>query len=159
MEGDAGVGRAGRGGGHARRRQGRGAGRSQPPVTLRYYQSPSAFRRSGALTPSGLTFDYRLSPFMGCEKCDPEKNPYCFEHYTPWWNRGEIRVKTTTLALLRRVLDSGEGTAVSGDEAPQRDRRQRGGYARRAERGRREGRVDRHPLSSSVTSTTNHPPP
>jgi hypothetical protein len=81
-----------------------------PPPTIRYYKSPSAFRRAGALTPSGLAFTYRLSPFMGCEQCDPGKNPYCFEHYNPWWRRGEIRVKTNTLPLLREVLGTGANT-------------------------------------------------
>jgi len=82
---------------------------SNPPPAprIRYYRSPSAFRRAGALTPPGLSFDYRLSPFMGCEQCDPEKNPCCFEHYNPWWTRGEIRVKTNTVALLRETLGSG----------------------------------------------------
>lgn len=80
----------------------------EPPVNIRYYRSPSAFRRAGALTPAILSFTYRTSPFMGCEQCDTERNPYCFEHYNPWWKKGEIRVKTNTTTLLREVLDSGE---------------------------------------------------
>lgn len=80
----------------------------ESPVTIRYYQSPSAFRRAGALTPLQLSFTYRLSPFMGCEQCDIKRNPYCFEHYNPWWKEGEIRVKTNTTSLLREVLESGE---------------------------------------------------
>ena len=86
----------------------RGAGAVKSTVTIRYYQSPSAFRRAGALTPPSLVFTYRLSPFMGCEQCDRQRNPYCFEHYNPWWRDGEIRVKTNTTALLQEVLGSGE---------------------------------------------------
>ena len=83
---------------------------ASPPPTIRYYKSPSAFRRAGALTPPGLAFTYRLSPFMGCEQCDPGKNPYCFENYNPWWKPGEIRVKTNTVPLLREVLGTGANT-------------------------------------------------
>lgn len=86
----------------------RGAGAVEPPVRIRYYESPSAFRCAGALTPSALVFSYRLSPFMGCEQCDRQRNPYCFEHYNPWWKQGEIRVKTNTTILLREMLDSGK---------------------------------------------------
>lgn len=86
----------------------RGAGAVETPVTIRYYKSPSAFRCAGAITPSALVFSYRLSPFMGCEQCDRQRNPYCFEHYNPWWRQGEIRVKTNTTTLLREVLDSGK---------------------------------------------------
>jgi DNA repair photolyase len=85
---------------------------ASPPPTIRYYKSPSAFRRAGALTPAGLAYTYRLSPFMGCEQCDPEKNPYCFEHYNPWWRRGEIKVKTNTLALMKEVLGTGANTGA-----------------------------------------------
>ena len=80
----------------------------ESPVNIRYYQSPSAFRRAGALTPTILSFTYRTSPFMGCEQCDTERSPYCFEYYNPWWKKGEIRVKTNTTTLLREVLESGE---------------------------------------------------
>jgi len=80
----------------------------ESPVNIRYYRSPSAFRRAGALTPTILSFTYRTSPFMGCEQCDTERSPYCFEYYNPWWKKGEIRVKTNTTTLLREVLESGE---------------------------------------------------
>lgn len=80
----------------------------EPAVIIRYYKSPSAFRRAGALTPSLLAYTYRLSPFMGCEQCDKKRNPYCFEHFNPWWKKGEIRVKTNTKTLLHEVLGSGK---------------------------------------------------
>jgi len=80
----------------------------ESPVNIRYYRSPSAFRRAGALTPTILSFTYRTSPFMGCEQCDTERSPYCFEYYNPWWKKGERRVKTNTTTLLREVLESGE---------------------------------------------------
>ena len=78
---------------------------SEKSFKVRYYKSPSAFRCSGALVPPGLNFTYRLSPFMGCEQCSVDKNPYCFENYNPWWKKGEIKVKTNTKELLTSTLD------------------------------------------------------
>lgn len=74
------------------------------PFDIKYYKSPSAFRRSGALHPKELVYKFRLSPYMGCEQCDLEKNPHCFENYNPFWKKGEIRVKTNTISDLKKNL-------------------------------------------------------
>lgn len=68
------------------------------------YQSPSAFRISGAFIPRSLKYmhiyDYRLSPYMGCTK----RCIYCFELVNRNVRKNEVKVKTNAVKYVRKVL-------------------------------------------------------
>jgi DNA repair photolyase len=81
-------------------------GGQNPNVYFTRYQSPSAFRRAGAFIPKSLkymqTYDYRLSPYMGCTK----RCIYCFELVNSNVRKNEVRVKTNTVKYVRKVLST-----------------------------------------------------
>jgi DNA repair photolyase len=79
-------------------------GEKNPTITYTRYETPSAFRRAGAFLPRKIiemdTYEYRLSPYMGCSK----RCTYCFELHNEFVGPNEVKIKTNTVSLLKEVI-------------------------------------------------------
>ncbi len=75
-----------------------------PNVRYVKYETGSAFRRAGAFLPRKIikrnTYEYRLSPYMGC----PKRCQYCFELHNEFIHIDEVKIKTNTVSLLKKTL-------------------------------------------------------
>ncbi len=79
-------------------------GEENPKISYTRYNTPSAYRESGAFLPKKLMYPkiymYRLSPYMGC----PKRCVYCFELHNDWINPDEVKIKTNTVEFVRAKI-------------------------------------------------------
>ncbi len=103
-------------------------GEINPNIRFSRYETPSAIRKAGAFLPRKLVdmglYEYRLSPYMGCEK----RCMYCFELHNEFIERDEVKIKTNTVSLVKRIVRDLSGDSailVDGYDSEQAESRER----------------------------------
>ncbi len=102
--------------------------RVNPNIRFSRYETPSAIRKAGAFLPRKLMdmrlYEYRLSPYMGCEK----RCRYCFELHNEFIEKDEVKIKTNTVSLVKKTVPDLSGNSailVDGYDSEQAESRER----------------------------------